>query len=74
MSFGVPVRNSVAIGVGGAVGFPWNEGIPSLELDFANNASLDSRITFARNSNGHIKSIRYYPSRLPNVTLQELTS
>jgi len=46
----------------------------SIDVPPATTLNISNRISASENYTGHIKSIKYYPRRLTNAQLQELTS
>ena len=74
MSFGIPVRNGLSIGIGTLVSLTSGSGVggrsrrPALYFDFLTTTSLDSRITFSRGTNATLVDatgrVTYAPNNL----------
>lgn len=62
--------NDMAVSVNGAAVATDN----SVTLSTKTQLTLGNRVTSGRSLNGYIRSFSYYPTRLPNSTLQGLTS
>jgi hypothetical protein len=74
MSFGIPVRNGLSIGIGTLVSLTSGSGVggrsrrPALYFDFLTTTSLDSRITFSRTTQATLVDatgrVTYAPNNL----------
>jgi hypothetical protein len=75
MSFGIPVRNGLSIGLLASTFLTSGSGrlVPRLTLNFLTGAPLDSRITFSRTTNATLVDatgrVTYAPNNL--VTYSE---